>query len=84
MRETLYSPPGGEGPSVVAGCSCVTCNYLDVTMSVFRFRYHCIHPDAEKDYRPRELEHSSITPSWCPIVSADPEVWQKRMKGEGE
>ena len=74
MRETLYSPPDGEGPSVVreTNLKCTGCNHL--TGEIYPF---CT------------LLRTFVARPWlttlplCPIVSADPETWEKRLKGEG-
>lgn len=71
MRETLYSPPDGEGPSVVRETTCKGCKHLDAVAigSV------CGHPTQGYHL----LGFTTTTPSWCPIVSADPEGWDKRL-----
>lgn len=72
MRETLYSPPGGEGPSVVAVLLCDRCKHLSWSSI------------GEKFCRLRDdmcMGYTTATPSWCPIVSADPETWERRLKG---
>jgi len=72
-RETIYSSPDGDGPTVVRETTCKGCKYLDAVAigSV------CGHPTQGHHL----LGFTTTTPSWCPIVSADPEVWQQRLKG---
>lgn len=72
--ETLYQPPDGEGPSVVreTRMTCKECKH-------FHFAY-CSHPNNGVTSKLRGVGQSAITPSWCPIVSASPEEWAKRMQ----
>lgn len=83
MRETLYSPPDGEGPSVVAVLDCDGCKHYAMVARTGRYEhrcYHKVHDVTENRYR---VIDPMPTPSWCPIVKADPEGWEKRLKGEG-
>lgn len=74
MRKTLYSPPDGEGPSVVA--TCIGCKHVKVTTVGSMY---CNHKDT---YGGMLNEYPVSTPSWCPIVAADPEGWEKRLRGQ--
>lgn len=73
MRDILYSPPEGEGPSVVAKLTCFNCRYRNDPVSGII----CHHPSIGR----RTICVIYETPSWCPIVQADPEAWQRRLKG---
>ena len=81
--ETIYQPPDGEGPSVVATVTCNGCVHL------VRSRWVSEMPGNERSYcqHPRIVGTGFIghgptpTPSWCPIVQASPEEWAKRMGG---
>lgn len=81
MREVMYSPPDGEGPTIEreTHSECDSCRYLK--------RGRCTHPtiiakDPKGHYIFKITNRYYSTPSWCPIVSADTEGWDKRLKGE--
>jgi len=82
MRETLYSPPDGEGPTIVREKRCNGCrHYKEHGPHWFYCRHSSVHAS---NVQPTLLRIDSETPSWCPIVSADPEGWERRLKGEGD
>lgn len=75
MRDVIYSPPDGEGPTVVRGVNCG----LRCDGCAWRETSTLHHAWCGKERQPLT---SCFTPSWCPIVSADPEVWERRLRGE--
>lgn len=76
-RETLYSPPGGEGPSVVAMLDCIGCKHFRSLRGGREER--CAHPL----YGGKTLAIPSLpTPDSCPIFAADPAAWERRLRGE--
>jgi hypothetical protein len=86
--ETIYQPPDGEGPSVVreTRMTCGDCRHLvrpETTNPNDSFA--CRHPSKTwgglvVTFLGLRQQGTPTTPSWCPIVSAAPEEWAKRMR----
>ena len=72
-RRILYEPPDGEGPTILA--TCVGCRYVEVNNVGIMF---CAN---RKTYGYALHSYPLETPSWCPIVSADMETWERWLKG---
>lgn len=82
MRETLYSPPEENGPQIMRKTyyRCHGCKWADYMP---KLAYVCSHPEIVPT--PMMIPHpmQGPSPEWCPIVTSDPETWEKRLKGEG-
>ena len=75
--ETIYQPPGGEGPSVVRETEirCLRCVYVG---QAWGKGFVCEHPKVGE----REMDDPRYepSPSWCPIVSAAPAGKRRRLR----
>lgn len=74
-RRILYQPPDGEGPSVVQEMPVMSCSGCKHQLERTQFSLSRCRLASYRMILPPE------TPSWCPIVSADMETWERWLKG---